>query len=98
MILSLDADFVVDGPASLRYARDFTARRKRPGEQPMNRLYAVESTPTLTGAIADHRLPLRPSEIEGFARAVAGAVGVGIRGSAATWRDGRPGSRRSRRT
>ena len=25
----------------------------------MNRLYAVESTPTLTGAKADHRLPLR---------------------------------------
>jgi MoCo/4Fe-4S cofactor protein with predicted Tat translocation signal len=77
VILSLEADFVVDGPASLRYAREYTARRKRPGEQPMNRLYAVESTPTLTGAIADHRLPLRPSEMEGFARAVAGAVGGG---------------------
>jgi len=77
VILSLEADFVVDGPASLRHAREYTARRKRPGEQPMNRLYAVESTPTLTGAIADHRLPLRPSEIEGFARAVAGAVGGG---------------------
>jgi len=77
VILSLEADFVVDGPASLRYAREYTARRKRPGEQSMNRLYAVESTPTLTGAIADHRLPLRPSEMEGFARAVAGAVGGG---------------------
>ena len=77
VILSLEADFVVDGPASLRYAREYTARRKRPGEQAMNRLYAVETTPTLTGAIADHRLPLRPSEMEGFARAVAGAVGGG---------------------
>ena len=77
VILSLEADFVVDGPASLRYAREYTARRKRPGAQAMNRLYAVESTPTLTGAIADHRLPLRPSEMEGFARAVAGAVGGG---------------------
>jgi MoCo/4Fe-4S cofactor protein with predicted Tat translocation signal len=77
VILSLEADFVVDGPASLRYAREYTARRKRPGEQAMNRLYVVESTPTLTGAIADHRLPLRPSEIEGFARAVAGGVGGG---------------------
>jgi molybdopterin-containing oxidoreductase family iron-sulfur binding subunit len=82
VVLSLEADFVVDGPASLRYAREYTARRKRPGEQPMNRLYAVESTPTLTGAIADHRLPLRPSEMEGFARAVAGAVGGGAAGPA----------------
>jgi molybdopterin-containing oxidoreductase family iron-sulfur binding subunit len=90
VILSLEADFVVEGPASLRYAREYTARRKRPGEQPMNRLYAVESTPSLTGAIADHRLPLRPSEIEGFARAVAGAVGggaasPGLEGAAAAW-------------
>ncbi|HEY8149428.1 MAG TPA: TAT-variant-translocated molybdopterin oxidoreductase, partial [Vicinamibacteria bacterium] len=90
VILSLEADFVGDGPASLRYAREYTARRKRPGEQPMNRLYAVESTPTLTGAIADHRLPLRPSEIEGFARAVAGAVGGGAarpgpEGTAGAW-------------
>src|SRR5258707_15201087 len=56
----------------------------------MNRLYAVESTPTLTGAIADHRLPLRPSEMEGLARAVAGAVGGGAaspgpEGAAAAW-------------
>src|SRR5258707_952307 len=56
----------------------------------MNRLYAVESTPTLTGAIADNRLPLRRSEIEGFARAVAGAVGGGAarpgpEGTAGAW-------------
>ena len=43
----------------------------------MNRLYAIETTPTLTGARADHRLVLRASEIEGFARALAGAVGTG---------------------
>src|SRR5262249_27178373 len=39
---------------------------------PMNRLYAIESTPTLTGAKADHRLPLRASEIEAAARALSG--------------------------
>ena len=33
----------------------------------MNRLYAIESTPTLTGAKADHRLALRAFEVEGFA-------------------------------
>jgi anaerobic selenocysteine-containing dehydrogenase len=41
----------------------------------MNRLYVVESTPSLTGAKADHRLPLRASEIEGFARELSGAIG-----------------------
>ena len=34
----------------------------------MSRLYAVEATPTNTGAMADHRLRLRASEIESFAR------------------------------
>ena len=43
---------------------------------PMNRLYAIESTPTLTGAKADHRLALRASEIEAAARALsAGGAG-----------------------
>ena len=37
----------------------------------MNRLYVIESTPSATGAKADHRLPLRSVEIEGFARALA---------------------------
>ena len=82
VVLSLEADFVIDGPASLRHAREYTARRKRPAEQPMNRLYVVESTPSLTGAIADHRLPLRAPEIEGFARAVAAAVGGAAGGAA----------------
>src|SRR5436305_8891993 len=41
----------------------------------MNRLYAIESTPTNTGAMADHRLSVRPSEIEGVVRAIATALG-----------------------
>ena len=42
----------------------------------MNRLYAIESMPTSTGSRADHRLALRPSEIEGVARRLAATVGV----------------------
>ncbi len=80
VILALDADFLFCGPGALRYTREFVARRRvRAGQTPtatMNRLYAVESTPTLTGAMADHRLPLRASQIEGFARAVARGLGV----------------------
>jgi Fe-S-cluster-containing dehydrogenase component len=44
----------------------------------MNRLYVVETTMTNTGAKADHRLALRPSEIEGFVRAVASGLGVNL--------------------
>ena len=29
----------------------------------MNRLYVVESLPSLTGAMADHRFPMTPSDI-----------------------------------
>jgi MoCo/4Fe-4S cofactor protein with predicted Tat translocation signal len=77
VIVALDSDFLCSGPGSVRYARDFADRRRMPDERAaMNRLYVVESTPTNTGAMADHRLPLRASEIEGFARLLAEALGV----------------------
>jgi molybdopterin-containing oxidoreductase family iron-sulfur binding subunit len=75
VILALDADFLSRGPGHLRYAREFAGRR-RPEESAMVRLYAVESMPTGTGAAADHRLTLRPSEVATFARAVADRIGV----------------------
>jgi molybdopterin-containing oxidoreductase family iron-sulfur binding subunit len=43
----------------------------------MNRLYVAEPMPTPTGAIADHRVPVRHSRIEAVARALAAAVGGG---------------------
>ena len=44
----------------------------------MNRLYAVESTPTNTGAMADHRLRMRASDMESFARALARELGLAV--------------------
>jgi Fe-S-cluster-containing dehydrogenase component len=79
VVLSLDGDFLTSGPASIRYAHDFMQQRKvrvNDGATSMNRLYAVESTPTNTGAMADHRLALSPSQVETFARALAAALGV----------------------
>jgi molybdopterin-containing oxidoreductase family iron-sulfur binding subunit len=77
VIVALDADFLGCGPGTVRYVRDFADRRRITHDRlEMNRLYAVESTPTLTGAKADHRLPLAASDIEGFARQLAGAVGA----------------------
>ncbi|MFZ0771649.1 MAG: TAT-variant-translocated molybdopterin oxidoreductase [Candidatus Sulfotelmatobacter sp.] len=66
VIVSLDADFLYAGfPGNVRYIRDFAKRRNPDGN--MNRLYVIESTPTSTGAKADHRWPMRASEIERFA-------------------------------
>src|SRR5277367_354335 len=64
VIVSLDADFLYAGfPGNTKYIRDF-AKRRNP-DAPMNRLYVIESTPTSTGAKADHRLPVRASDLEG---------------------------------
>jgi Fe-S-cluster-containing dehydrogenase component len=76
VILALDADFLCSGPGHIRYAREF-ARGRRP-EGMMKRLYAVEATPTNTGAVADHRLRLRASEIESFARTLAQQLGIDV--------------------
>ena len=95
VIVALDADFLAWGPGRLKDARAFAARREpeqapreyilgrqsdgTPASVPMNRLYAIECTPTITGASADHRLPMAARDIAAIARAVAGAVGVGGR-------------------
>ena len=78
VILSLDADFLASGPGNVRYMKEFYRRRKLTGpDSEMNRLYVVEPTPTVTGATADHRLPLRASDVELFARALAAKLGLG---------------------
>jgi len=76
VILTLDADLLGGGPGSLRYARDFASRRRPEQAARMNRLYAIESMPTVTGSRADHRLPLKPSDIEAVARRLAASVGA----------------------
>ena len=81
VILSLGADFLGTGPAKLRYSKDFARRRRAlEAEDGMNRLYVAESVPSITGGIADHRLPLRPGQIEAFARAVAQELGLEVEG------------------
>jgi MoCo/4Fe-4S cofactor protein with predicted Tat translocation signal len=66
VIVSLDADFLSAGfPGNTRYIRDFAARRN-PDSGNMNRLYVIESTPSSTGAKADHRISARAADIERF--------------------------------
>ena len=81
VVLSLDDDFLHGQPGSVRYARDFAdARRVRENRTDMNRLYVAESSSTITGSMADHRLPIRPRRIEAVARATAQAMGLDAEG------------------
>ncbi len=79
IVFSLDSDFLYTGPAAVRYGRDFMQRRVRDLPRGMNRLYAVEPAITNTGALADHRYPVRMCEVEAVARALASAVGIEVR-------------------
>jgi MoCo/4Fe-4S cofactor protein with predicted Tat translocation signal len=77
VVLAIDSDVLTQGPGNVRYQRDFArTRRVRKGKLQMSRLYAVESIPTNTGTLADHRLPLPAAEIEAFTLALAQAVGA----------------------
>jgi MoCo/4Fe-4S cofactor protein with predicted Tat translocation signal len=75
VIVSLDADFLGSGPADLHDTRRYSDRRRpADGQTPMNRLYVIESTPSITGAMADHRLPLPALAIERAAIGLAQRV------------------------
>jgi MoCo/4Fe-4S cofactor protein with predicted Tat translocation signal len=77
VLVSLDADLFGTMQGSVRYARDYANRRRMTnGTAPTNRFYAVETTPTHSGAKADHRLPVKPSQMVNFARSLAASVGV----------------------
>jgi MoCo/4Fe-4S cofactor protein with predicted Tat translocation signal len=93
VVVALDADFLSCGPASVRYQKDFAKRRRLSEEnRSMNRLYAIESSPTLTGAKADHRLTVAASEVESFARELAAAISGGPAAPAAPVGTPRPGA------
>lgn len=81
VVVSFDSDFLhpASGPGSLRYARDFSDTRRVIGAKgSMSRLYAVESSVGLVGAMADHRYPVAPSQV--YAAALVLAQKLGIQG------------------
>jgi molybdopterin-containing oxidoreductase family iron-sulfur binding subunit len=73
VIVALDADLFASHPAALQYARGFAAGREAQSGR-MNRLYVVESCLSVTGASADHRLPLASGKIGRFAAELYRAV------------------------
>ncbi|MBI1756783.1 MAG: TAT-variant-translocated molybdopterin oxidoreductase [Fimbriimonas ginsengisoli] len=74
-IVSLDADFLTSMPGSLVYSRQFAdGRRLTEGRTSMSRLYMFESGVSVTGANADHRWPVKPSEIGAIAAELLAAL------------------------
>lgn len=71
VILSLDADSFLRESENVMSARGFAdGRRVESEKDQMNRLYVVESTFSVTGGMADHRLKLQSSLIGAFTAAL----------------------------
>ena len=84
VVVSIDANFLANGPGGVRYARDFAAKRiVRDGKRTQSRFYVVETTPTSTGAKADHRHSIVPSHVAGFVHNLAAALSGGAPSSSA---------------
>ncbi|MFN3344463.1 MAG: TAT-variant-translocated molybdopterin oxidoreductase [Chloroherpetonaceae bacterium] len=72
VILSLDADCFLRESENVMNARGFAdGRRVESEKDQMNRLYVVESTFSVTGGMADHRLKLQSCLIGAFTAALA---------------------------
>ena len=79
-IVTLDCDIFTEHPAMMKYSRDFARSRRQNGSLgigKMNRLWAIESAFSNTGAMADHRLALRSELGLPFAMALDAAFGGG---------------------
>ena len=74
LIVSLDADFLGQGAGNLMNARGFAEKRRDPAKS-FSRIYVAESTPSITGAKADRRWRMKPSEIVAMAQALVNGGG-----------------------
>ena len=79
VLLALDADPIGFGPEQIRLSREFAAARQASSAADFLRLYVVEPAFTLSGANADHRLPLDHALIRNMALAVAAGLNSAIR-------------------
>jgi MoCo/4Fe-4S cofactor protein with predicted Tat translocation signal len=77
LLLAIDSDLFDGAPGHLRFARNFATRRNPTRTGRMNRAYAIEPTPTLTGVAADHRFIAGPRDLARIVPALAAAVAGG---------------------
>ena len=76
VIAAFDADlFGPDRPDNTRLAREYGLSRNPDSGTGMSRLYSVESYFSITGASADHHLPLRSDLIKPFLMALDARLG-----------------------
>lgn len=76
-VLCVNCDIVSEGPDQVYHARGLASTRKvRHAGDAMSRLYVVESRPTATGSMADHRFRLSPGQMAAFVAAVAREFGI----------------------
>lgn len=81
-VLAVDGDFLGNDQGHLKFSKQFAdGRRVRKTGDAMNRLYSVESNFTSTGALADHRLRLAPSQMMAFLSALALNLELGVEGN-----------------
>ena len=79
VVVALDSDFTHGSATSIRYAQDIASKRRSLSDEPtMSRIYVAEPTPTNTGALADHRLAAKASDIAAITQAVANGVGISV--------------------
>lgn len=76
IVVSFDSDFMGTGKGSVRNAREFSKRRFSKNFEGINRFYAFESMPTVTGSLADHKLVVAPHEAYRVLWALAQACGM----------------------
>ncbi len=77
VIVSFDADFLGgEDPNSVWNNRQYAASRRVDERGTMSRMYAIESTMTLTGGMADHRLAVKAGAVPFAAAAIAQGLGV----------------------
>jgi MoCo/4Fe-4S cofactor protein with predicted Tat translocation signal len=78
VIVSIDSDFLNLSTSNVENVRRFTDRRRNVESNAgdISRLYSIESTFSVTGSNSDHRLRLKPSDIQAFAYALAAQVGA----------------------
>ena len=74
VLLAIESDLLSTAPGHLRYTRDFASRRNPSRTATMSRVYAIESTPTLLGSVADHRFIADPAELREWVGAIASGI------------------------
>ncbi|MCH7904365.1 MAG: TAT-variant-translocated molybdopterin oxidoreductase [Armatimonadetes bacterium] len=77
VILAVDSNTFMEGPGAVRYMSDIMGGRQIDADhEGMNRIYVVEHAPSTLGVTADHRIPLKPSQMLQFVRALAAELGM----------------------